>query len=409
MTVFEYKGTDAVGQPVSGSLASISIGAAADELAKRGYTVENLTANTESGDPLNPSAVFTPLPPPGRNVVQTHLLGAFDKVPLADLGFFFRQLSTMLHAGVGMVQTLETIGNQTSDLKLKSVLREFRDNALEGRPLSQGMDRYPDVFAPLMISLVKTGEKAGMMDETLKHVSEYIEREIKLRNMIRTATLYPKVVVGAAIIIIGITNVIIGQIGGKGIWSPLTQLSTWIFLTPIIVGIFVLVKFILPDPTMKTRWDQFWLGVPYFGTTMRQFALAKFSRAFACLYRGGVSPQESALLAADACGNLFMRSRLRPAAPMLESGRGLTEVYAHTGVVDPVVLNMIHTGETTGDLDNMLERVAIFYEEDSEVRSKVMATVVGVVALALVGLYVAIVVIKFYTQHFSGIGDAVNE
>ncbi|MEQ1936193.1 MAG: type II secretion system F family protein, partial [Fimbriimonadaceae bacterium] len=193
-----------------------------------------------------------------------------------------------------------------------------------------------------------------------------------------------------------------------GIWSPLTQGTTWLCLAPLIIGIFVLVKFILPDPNMKTRWDQFWLGVPYFGTTMRQFALAKFSRAFACLYRGGVSPQESALLAADACGNLFMRSRLRPAAPMLESGRGLTEVYAHTGVVDPVVLNMIHTGETTGDLDNMLERVAMFYEEDSEVRAKVMATVVGVAALACVGIYVAIVVIKFYTGYFGGLSEAAQ-
>ncbi|MEQ1935599.1 MAG: type II secretion system F family protein [Fimbriimonadaceae bacterium] len=202
MTIFEYKGTDAVGQPVSGSLASISIGAAADELAKRGYTVENLSASEATADPLNPSAVFEPLPVADRNVVQTHLLGAFDKVPLSDLGFFFRQLSTMLHAGVGMVQTLETIANQTSDHKLKAVLRECRDNALEGRPLSLGMERYPDVFAPLMISLVKTGEKAGMLDETLKHVSEYIEREIKLRNMIRMATLYPKVVVGASIVII---------------------------------------------------------------------------------------------------------------------------------------------------------------------------------------------------------------
>ncbi|MEQ1821344.1 MAG: type II secretion system F family protein [Fimbriimonadaceae bacterium] len=409
MTVFEYKGTDAAGQPVSGSLASISIGAAADELAKRGYTVENLSASAQAGDPLQVNPVFSPDPPASRNVVQTHLLGAFDKVPLSDLGFFFRQLSTMLHAGVGMVQTLETIANQTSDHKLKSILRECRDGALEGRPLSQGMDRYPDVFAPLMISLVKTGEKAGMLDQTLKHISEYIEREIKLRNMIRMATLYPKVVVGASIFIIGVTNVIIGTIGGQGIWSPLTQLSTWLCIAPWIIGLFIFVKFILPDPNMKQRWDQFWLGVPYFGTTMKQFALAKFSRAFACLYRGGVSPQESALLSADACGNLHMRARLRPAAPMLEEGRGLTEVYAYTGVVDPVVLNMIHTGETTGDLDNMLERVATFYEEDSEVRAKVMATVAGVVALVCVGIYVAIVVIKFYVGHFSGLGAAAGD
>lgn len=418
MPVFEYRGKDAEGQTVSGSMVGASLAAAAAELEKRNVTVEHLAPVEVIGDPV--PADFkagegtrekgTPPPTDPRNYFQTNVTGQlFGKVPLSDLSFFFRQLATMLHAGVGMVQTLDTLSNQTQDLKLKSVIRECRDHAQEGRPLSAGIQRYPEVFTPLMISLVRTGEQAGMLVDTLRQISDYIEREIKLRNLIRRVTIYPKVVIGASIFIICVTNWIISAVGGKNqIYSPLTTWSTWVCLAPWLIGLWILIKFIIPNPAAKQNWDRFILSIPYFGMTSHQLAMAKFSRAFAALYRGGVSPPDATLLSADSCGNEHLRASIYPAAKRVKEGAGLTESFAQTGAFSPIALDMIHTGETTGNIDMMLEKLAVFYEDDSETRANASGIVLGVLCLIIVGVYVAYVVITFYAGYFSGISNAAN-
>lgn len=411
MAIFEYKGVDASGQAVSGTLTGASLAAAAASLEERGLSIEHLApteAGTEEQVPREAPRINEPVPQ--RSYVETHVAGQLIQVPLADLGFFFRQLGTMLHAGVGVVQTLETLYAQTSNFRLKAVIRETADYAREGRPLSTGFERYPDIFSPLMIAMVKTGEKAGMMVDTLRQISDYIDREIRLRNLIRRVTIYPKIVIFASIFIICAANWIVGMVGGQGtIWSPLTSLSTWFCLAPALIGLWIFIKFIVPNPHMKVKWDRFMLGLPYFGTTSHQLAMAKFGRAFASLYRGGVSPHDATILSADSCGNEAIRWQVYPAAKRVEEGVGVTQAFAETRAFSPIVLDMVSTGENTGNLDTMLEKMAEFYEDDAETRATASGQVLGVVALILVGIYVLIVVINFYVKHFSGISSAGAE
>lgn len=414
MAVFEYKGTDESGQAISGTLSGASLAAAAAALEQRGFAIEHLapvqgaeseapTAEVPRGETAVPTG-----PVDQRNYAQTQIVGQIVKVPLADIGFFFRQLGTMLHAGVGMVQTLDTLAAQTNDFKLKAAIRESNELVREGRPLSQGLERYPDIFTPLMLSLIRTGERSGMLVDILKQVSEYIDREIKLRNLIRRVTIYPKLVIGASIFIICVTNYIIKAVGGKNIiTSPLTDWSTWVCLMPWIIGLWVFFKFILPNPPVKLKWDRFIIGIPYFGTTSHQLAMAKFSRAFAALYKGGLPPYEATLLAADSCGNEHVRAQIYPSAQWVKDGMGMTQAFAQTQAFTPMVLDMVHTGETTGNMDTMLDKVAEFYEGDSETRATASGYVLGVVALIIVGVYVAFVVINFYVGYFSGITNAV--
>lgn len=421
MPTFEYKATDPMGETVQGTLAGSSLVTAASELEKRGLRVEHLAAVEGAAEPIAaPPIVESPRiresgPPRDitseRNYVQTHVVGQIvSLVSLSDLLFFFRQLATMLKAGVGMVQTLETLSRQTGNPKLKSIVAELTEHAREGRPMSFGMQRYPEVFSPLILAMIRVGEESGTLDAILGHLAEYIDREIKLRNLIRRQTLYPKIVLASSIGIILVANAIITSFGGTGlISSPLTSPVTWIVLAPLIVGMFLFVRLGLPNPRIKTNWDQFILGIPYLGTTVKMMAMAKFGRALAAMYRGGVPLHKAAPLAADACGSEFLRGRIYPAARRLEDGTGVTQAFAETGVIDPIVLDMIQTGEHTGNLDLMLDKMADFYEDDAEVRANAMAMILGVCCLILVGAYVLYIAITFYAGRFAGIGAAAGE
>ncbi|HZH98110.1 MAG TPA: type II secretion system F family protein, partial [Fimbriimonadaceae bacterium] len=307
MPVFEYKATNPEGEQVSGTLLSADLVAAAAELGRRGFKVQHVGLAESAGDPVPrefsagaeaPRENITDPRPPVITQVVAPLVG---KVSLNQLLFFFRQLSTMLHAGVGIVQSLDTLAGQSSDPRFRPVVREISQHVREGRPISAGMQRYPEVFTPLMISIVRTGEEGGILDESLRQIAEYIQREIELRNLIRKATIYPKLVIGASIFIILAANAIVGAVGGSGfIFSPLTIGVTWVILGPLIVLMFLFVRVGLAQPGVKYSYDQALLSIPVIGHTIQQFAMAKFGRSFAALYRAGVPIGKAVRLSADA-------------------------------------------------------------------------------------------------------------
>jgi type II secretory pathway component PulF len=416
MPVFEYTATNSEGLPVKGTLLSSSVATAAADLANQGYEVQHVGLAAAIGDPVNEKVegrmprVEEDITAP-RAYVQTDIVGPLiNRVPLSALLFFFRQLSTMLKAGMGMVESLDTLSKQTHDSHLRSVMRELREHALAGRPISSGLQRYPEMFTPLMLSMVRVGEESGMLDVTLAQIAGYIEREIELRNHMRRVTIYPKLVIAASILIILGANAIIGMVGGtQGIDSLLTRWSTWMVLTPIIVGLWLFFRVGLQNPRIKYSWDEIVLTLPVFGKAVRQLCMAKFGRAFGVLYAGGVPIQRAVQLAADACGNENLRARIYPAARGLQEGVGITEAFTATGAFEPIVLDMARTGETTGNVDFMLNKIAEFYEEEGKTRSHQFAVAFGVLATLVVAIYVAYTVITFYMGYFGGITQQANQ
>ena len=426
MPVFEYRAKDETGQDVKGTLHSASLAAAAEDLAKRGFEVEHVgrleglgdpipsdfgartTSRSESSQGYDASQSEVDPTTQQRSYMQTHVVGQLiGRVSLQHLLFFFRQLGTMLNAGVSIIQSLDTLANQTRDPKLGSIVRELSHHAREGRPLSVGMQRYPEVFTPLMLSLMRAGEEGGMLEGSVNLIAGYLEREIEIRNLLRRVTVYPKLVTGASIFIVLGTNWYISSIGKKGgLSSPLTEVGTWMVLGPLLIAIFLFVRLGLPNPRVKYNYDQFMLAMPGFGTTIRQLCMAKFGRAFGALYAGGVSVPKATQLAADSCGNEYLRAQIHKGVRALEEGQSIAETFRRTGAFSPVVIDMTHTGETTGNLDQMLTKVAEYYEEEGKTRSIQFGYALGVLALVVVGIYVAYVVISFYSGYFGGMMDA---
>lgn len=465
MPTFEYQAHTAEGQAVRGTLFAISLDQALRDLSGKGMQVQNIGLAVVPGDPLSfagngvpansVSPVRTRVPAgtviagtnptdsggpsgdyerglapgpqeiprhevPGngyrptsyveegpstqqRSYMATSVWGPLvGQVPLTALSFFFRQGSTMFEAGVPMVQALETLSGQSQSPKFKGIVKEIVGHVKAGRPMSVGMQRYPEVFSPIVISLVRSGEEGGFLSDAMGSVADYLEREIELRNLYKRVTFMPKLQVVISIIIIIGANAIIDSLGGKEkLSSPLTTASTWYWLTPLIVATFLFVKVGLANPTIKYGWDTFMSFVPYIGNTMRQLAMAKFGRAFGALYKGGVPVQKSLLMAADACGNEFLRARMYTAGGKLEAGEGIGETFRSTHAFSPIVLDMVSTGETTGNVDLMINKMAEYYEDEAATRSVKTGQMTGVLLGLLVAIYIGYIIINFWSGHYS--------
>ena len=358
------------------------------------------------------AAAIEPLPSSeDRGYMKTSVAGPIvGRVPIKELTFFFRQCATMLHAGVGMVQTLNTLANQSRTPKLAEILREVSRETDRGQPMSGVFQRYPEVFSPVVLSMLRAGERAGFLDDALRMISEYLEQELKLRQLYQRLTFWPKLELALSIVIILAANMIIGSINehAQKLDSPLTTLSTWYCLGPLIVAIFLFVRVGLANPQIKYNWDMFVSIIPYVGTTLRQMVMARFGRAFAALHRAGLPIQNCLALAADACGNEYLRAQMRPVAYRLQHGESLAAVLADTGAFNPIVLDMIRTGETSGNLDQMLNKVADYYTDEGEARQYQMAYVVGAVVGLCTAIYIGYIVINFYTGYFSNITGPAN-
>jgi type II secretory pathway component PulF len=312
----------------------------------------------------------------------------------------------MLGAGVGMVDSLETLSGQTRSHKLAGIIREMRDHANHGRPISAGMQRYPEVFSPLMMSLVRAGEQGGMLEKTTRHIADYTDQEIAIRNLMKRETAYPKMVlVFAIVLILGVNAFVRYYLKSDLILldSPLTRLTTWYWLAPLLVGIFLFVRIGLHNSRIKLNWDAMLANLPGFSSVVRKFAQAKFGRAFGVLYKGGVSIPEALRLSADACGNEYLRGRIHPAVEKIKEGYGITETLRATGAFNPIVLDMTATGERTGNLDQMLEHMAEFYEDEAVTQAQRNGKIWGIVILTAVGIYVLYVVATFYLNYINAV------
>ncbi len=421
MPTFEYLATNPSGERVSGTVLGPNIEQALISLSHDGLKVERINQSASLADPLADHSLRQPIEAPlqtplapttiksppteQRSYVATSVAGPLvGKVSLTNLAFFYRQFGTMLEAGVPIVQALDTLANQARNPKLGSVIREIRGHVEAGRPVSVGMQRYPEVFPALVMSMVRAGEEGGFLSHSFSLIADYTDSEIALRNLLRRITFYPKLVLGFSVFIVLATNLFLSIIGKKGgLSSPLTTLTTWIWLGPLVVGIYLFVKVGLANPRIKYNFDVVISNLPYLGPTVRQLAMAKFGRAFGALYRGGVPINRAIHLAGDATGNEYIRARVVPASRTLETGAGLTETLRSTGAFTPIVLDIMETGERTGNIDEMLTRMSDFYEDEGKTRSEQMGHVLGVIVYVCVAIYVLYILIQFYSGYFSSL------
>ena len=332
-----------------------------------------------------------------------------------ELSLFFRQMNAMLHAGVSLGHALNTMANSAPSKGLREACGEMSTRVSGGKQFSELMKSFPGIFTPLMAGMIRAGELGGFLDRMCLRLAEYSERDYEIQQTIKRETWYPKMLVFASFFIPSLVPAAIAIFLGGGnpfvIWFRAFIVPAVVMLTVFLLFKFKnffapLFKHIAP---LVYLFDQIKLYIPIAGKTTRALATAKFCRALGALQSAGMGVQQTINLAADACGNAVIAETSRKTIRQIEAGSGLTDALASTGQFPGVAIQMMRTGEETGNFDEQLGKVADFLEGDAETTIKQSVALLGILIFLGVAGYIGLQVVKQYAGYGAQVDQMINE
>ena len=402
MPTFAYDAKDNAGQAVSGIIEATEPRGAASSLRDQGLWPTRIEAVTGGSNHTTAFVASTANPVGAQTRIDAapFLVG----VPLPDMAIMYRQLGTLLNAGVPIVQAVTTLSQQTRNSRLKGILAECAQVVAGGNPLSRVMERYPAVFSNLEIELIRAAEVSGMMERMCARIADYLEREVEIRRKLKRETLYPKIVLFVALcVIVLLTGLKSGARGAVGVveWAAA--------VVAIGFALWWGGRFANQFPAIGATWDSVKMMIPGPGGVARKYATARFTRALGTLYSGGVLLPSAMAIAARACGNRAIGQALLGKIGVLYSGGGLSGVLEQSGLLSPIAVQMARTGEQTGNLDGMMDKVSDYLESEADAKSHQLAVFAGVAALVFAACVVGYIAISFYGGQLSATVNQAGE
>ena len=336
-------------------------------------------------------------------------------VPLADLVVFTRQLATMIDAGLAMVQSLQALGEQTTNKVMRDVIKDVTQRVESGDSFSQALLKHPKVFNKLYVCMVDAGEKGGLLAEILSRLATFLENTARLRKKVKSAMMYPTVVTVVAITITIFLLVkvvpVFGEIfSGFGAKLPaptqfLIDISDWLkknlFIVLPAIGLMVYGWFAYTKTKQgREFWDRTRIQLPIFGVIAHKICLARFTRTLASLIRSGVPILEVLSIVANTVGNVVMEKAIRVAMTDIEKGDGISNALSKHPVFPVMIIRMMTAGEQTGKIDSMLERIADFLDEEIETTLSGLTSLIEPLLIVFLGVVVGGIVIAMFLPIF---------
>jgi len=395
--VFEYKGRTLAGNSVAGEMQ-----------AKDRQELERLLR----GRRILVSQV-------SKKPTEIKLSFGSKKVAKVDISRFTRQFSTMIGAGLPMVQCLEILGSQAERPEMRRIVNEVRESVSSGTTLSEALSKHRKVFDELYTNMVEAGEIGGALDTILVRLAVYREKADALVRKVKGAMVYPSVVVVVAVgvtaaMLTFIVPVFAKMFEGLGAELPApTQIVLNIsnFLqNNMLVILFLLVaaavgfRFWVKTEGGKLQFDTFMLKTPLFGTLIRKSAVARFTRTLGTLLQSGVSILDALDITAKTAGNKVIQNAIRKSVLSIAEGDTITAPLKESGVFPPMVTQMIHVGEKTGGLDDMLGKIADFYDEEVDAAVSALTSIIEPVIIVFMGAIIGGILIAMYMPMFDIIG-----
>ena len=344
------------------------------------------------------------------------------KVALADLVIFTRQLSTMIDAGLAMVQSLQALADQTDNKVMRDVIKDITTRVEGGDSFSDALQKHPKVFNRLYFSMVGAGEKGGLLAEILSRLATYLENTARLRKKVKSSLMYP---VAVTIVAVGITIFLLTVVvpvfadvfsgmGGK-LPTPTQYLinvsnfmkSNIIFILLGMGGIVGGWFYYIGTKPGRAFWDAKRIKLPIFGIIAHKICLARFSRTMASLVRSGVPILEVLQIVQNTVGNVVMENALKTAAVDIERGEGISSALSKHPVFPVMIIRMLTAGEQTGKIDNMLERVADFLDEEVKTTLDGLTSLIEPLLIVFLGVVVGGIVICMFLPIFK-LSDLVS-
>ena len=337
-----------------------------------------------------------------------------------ELAIFTRQFSVMIEAGLPLVQCLEIIGSQQDNPEFKKVLLQVRQDVEGGASLADALRKHPKVFDNLYTNLITAGETGGILDTTLQRLAVYIEKAVKLKSAVKSALIYPIAVVSIAGLVV---TVILWKViptfatlfSGLGAQLPMpTRIvilaSEWMvrlifpFAIALLIGIYAIKRFYGTHRGRRII-DSLLLKLPILGMILRKIAVARFCRTLATLISSGVPILDGLEITALTSGNGVIEDAIMETRTSVEGGQSLAGPLKSSTVFPSMVVQMISVGEQTGALDNMLSKIADFYEEEVDTAVAGLMTLMEPMLILFLGIVVGGIVISMYLPIFSLIGQ----
>jgi type IV pilus assembly protein PilC len=341
------------------------------------------------------------------------------KVGAKELAIFTRQFSVMIDAGLPLVQCLEILAGQQVNQAFAKVLTGVRRTVEGGATLANALREYPKVFDDLYTNMVEAGEAGGILDGVLQRLSTHIEKAVKLRRAVKSALIYPSVVVliaGGVIFLLvwKVVPIFATLFAGLGVDLPLPTrivigLSNAVasFALPLVILLGLSgygLKLFYATPQGRMAVDSLILKIPLLGNLMRKIAVGMFTRTLGTLITSGVPMLEAMDITARTAGNAVVEKAVLEVRRAIETGRTIVDPLRETGVFPNIVVQMIGVGEQTGSLDAMLQKIADFYEEEVDVAVGDLLTAMEPMIILFLGVVVGGIVISMYLPLFSLIG-----
>ncbi|OPY75606.1 MAG: Type II secretion system protein F [Syntrophorhabdus sp. PtaU1.Bin153] len=402
MPLFEWQGKTVRGESTSGTLKADSEAHLRTMLRKEGTIVTRVTEkkDTEKTGGYNPKKKIKPL----------------------SVVVFTRQLATMITSGLPLVQSLEILSNQIEDNNLRGIVKEIKEKIEGGSRFADALMDYPKCFDELYVNLVVAGEEGGMLDTVLNRLAIYMEKIEKLKKKIKSAMIYPISIIVVAIgvvmvLLIFVIPVFEAMFKDMGAQLPvptqivvnlsrLVKSSVHYMIGAVIVAVFLFRRYYHTESGRRTI-DRLILKAPVFGILALKSSVARVTRTLATLLSSGVAILESLVIVARVAKNKIIEDALVVARTRISEGRSMSQPLEESGIFPPMVIQMVQVGESTGSLDNMLNKVADFYEEDVDNLVSNLTALMEPMIMAFLGIVLGGLIIAMYLPIFQ-LGNAVG-
>jgi len=391
------------------------------------YQARDMSGKIVSGiqDALNEDNAVTSLMSRGLMVLSLQQKAAATKskkktwsVKETDLVLFTRQLSTMIEAGISLVQALTALYDQCDPKRQKSlrhIISDVTTRVQGGETFHESIAKHPRVFDRLFVSMVKAGEHCGLLAEILDRLAGFLEASARLRKKIKSAMTYPVIVICIAMAITTFLIVkvvpIFGEIFqdfGSKLPAPTQFLidvsdfmrGEWYFLLGGAGAIFFGIRTFLRSTRGKQLWDRWKLKLPVFGPLIHKICMSRFARTFAQLIRSGVPILEVLDIVGGASGNHVVETSIKGVSNDVEKGDNLSVALSKNTIFPPMMLRMVAAGEATGKIDTMLEKMADFWDEEIEAMLDALTSLIEPMLIVFLGVIVGGIVIAMFLPIF---------
>ena len=402
MAKFKYIALDKEGRELSGVIESTSENRARKELAAQGFSVSRIAEVAAIASDKKASAAKAKKPLFGTGVNKENIT------------VFSRQLSTLLKAGLPLLRALEVIGRQEKNPYFKAVVEQLADNVRTGNKFSDGLSQHPKIFDKLYVNMAKAGEAGGVLDVVLDRRSTFQEKALKTTNKVKSAMVYPIVIMGVAVAIVAILMIFVvpqfqkiftDMLKGNARMPALTQMiidisdfmkENYILTGLIIVGVILFVKIFFKTKIGIRVWDTAALKLPKIGDLVMKSTVARFTRTFGTLLASGVPILEALTITRGTIKNSLISDALSRVHDRVRDGENLSTPLDQQNIFPTMVTSMVEVGEETGQLPEMLNRIADNYDDEVDNSVGAITSVIEPIMIVFLAVVVGTIVIALF-------------